>query len=508
MKKETGAELYDQYSSKMRNIADVKYAAAVLGWDQETYLPEKGAEMRSRQLATLSKIAYEWFADDDLGKLLQKLTKEETLSEIQKSNIQRTTEDYEKNKKYTKDFVQKLSLTTSECYHAWIKARKQNDYFLFEPSLEKMITLKQEEAAMLGYENHPYDALIDEYEKGATVAMLDRVFADVSKKLKSLLEKIKVAPQVSNTFFKGNFDKDKQWKFGIKLLEAMGFDFSAGRQDISEHPFTTNFNSRDVRITTRIDEHDFANMTWSCIHEGGHALYEQGLPAAEYGLPLGEAASLAIHESQSRLWENNVGRSQSFWQRFYPALVKYFPQEFNAYSTDDFYKAMNKVQPTLIRTESDELTYHFHIMIRYELEKKLISGELATKDLREAWNDMYKTYLDIQPVDDKSGVLQDIHWSHGSFGYFPTYSLGSFYAAQFFKTASKEIPDLEKNIASGELSRLLGWLRQNIHQTGRRYYAEDLCERVTGEKLNFKYFLDYAYQKYGAIYGFDLSDGQ
>lgn len=491
---------YNEYQSKMQKIADVRNAAAVLEWDMETYLPEKGSDIRGKQLATLRGIAHEWFADNKLGDLLSSLSQSEGLDEKQHKNILRTTEDHDKNKKYTTEFVQELSLTTSECYHAWIKARKENNYALFEPSLKKMITLKRKEAALLGYENHPYDALVNDFEKGASVKMLDEVCKDVRKQLKAFLEKILIAHSADNKILHQHFDKDKQWEFGLSVLRKMGFDFSSGRQDISEHPFTTSFNSHDVRITTRIDESDFANMLWSCIHEGGHGLYEQGLSSEQYGLPCGEAASLAIHESQSRFWENNVGRSFSFWKHFYPELQKQFPAQFQRVTLNDFYKAINKVQPSLIRTEADEMTYHFHIMIRYELEKKLIGGEINTRDAKEAWNELYAQYLDIKVPDNKSGILQDIHWCHGSLGYFPTYSLGSFYAAQFFHKASQSISGLKEQIESGNLHSLLLWLRENIHQYGRQLEANELCEKVTGEKLNFKYFMKYATEKYSSIY--------
>ncbi|MGH2642640.1 MAG: carboxypeptidase M32, partial [Chitinophagaceae bacterium] len=433
---------YDEYRLKMYKIADVRNAAAVLEWDMETYLPEKGTDRRGKQLATLRGIAHEWFAEDALGELLSSLSQSEQLDEIQHKNILRTKEDYDKNRKYTPEFVHELSLTTSECYHAWIKARKENNYSVFEPLLSNMIRLKKKEVELLGYQNHPYDALVNDFEKGANVKMLDKIFTEVRKELKIFLEKIRSAHSIDNKLLHQHFDKNKQWEFGLSILKNMGFDFSSGRQDISEHPFTTSFNNHDVRITTRIDENDFANMLWSCIHEGGHALYEQGLRAEQYGLPCGEAASLAMHESQSRFWENNIGRSLSFWEHFYPELQKQFPEQLQQVDLKDFYKTINKVQPSLIRTEADEITYHFHIMIRYELEKKLIAGELNTGEAGEAWNEMYRQYLDIKVPDDKSGILQDIHWCHGSFGYFPTYSLGSFYAAQFFHKANQVIPDL------------------------------------------------------------------
>lgn len=281
----------------------------------------------------------------------------------------------------------------------------------------------------------------------------------------------------------------------------MGFDFEAGRQDYSEHPFTTSFAPTDVRITTRVDEGNFASMLWSCIHEGGHGLYEQGLPEDQYGLPLGAATSLGIHESQSRLWENNVGRSVGFWSFFYPRLQKRFPEPLRNVTAQDFINAANKVEPSLIRTEADEVTYHFHVLIRYEIEKELIAGQLSTSDLPARWNELYAYYLGVTPKDDKTGVLQDVHWSHGMFGYFPTYTLGSFYAAQFFQQVQQDIPDLDNKIAAGDLSPLLEWLRSSVHQYGRQYNSEELCNRITGQGLDPRFFIAYAKQKYGQVYG-------
>jgi carboxypeptidase Taq len=269
---------------------------------------------------------------------------------------------------------------------------------------------------------------------------------------------------------------------------------------VSEHPFSTSFNSNDVRITTRIDENDFGNMTWSCIHEVGHALYEQGLPAGQYGLPLGEACSYSIHESQSRLWENNIGRSKVFWECYFPRLKTWFPHQLAHVSVDQFYKGINKVQPSLIRTEADEISYHFHVYIRYELEKKLIEGSLSTHDIPRFWNEAYKEYLGVTVPDDKQGCLQDVHWSHGSFGYFPTYSLGSFYAAQFFASAEAAIPDLQALSGRGDFTSLLQWLRNNIHANGRKYTSEELCSQITGKPLDISHFIDYAIKKYGLIY--------
>lgn len=493
-------KLYTAYTSLLQKAADINNASAVLGWDQEVYMPAKGAEFRGRQLATLASQAHEILTSDHLNNILHELAQRNDLSETERMNVVRSLEDIEKNKKLSGEFVEDLSRQSSECFNAWVDARQKNDYSIFAPSLLKMIGLKKKQADLYGYEAHPYDALLDDYEKGANVAMLDKVFKGIREMLPAILDKIKHAPQVSNDCFHQNFPKEPQWNFGIDVLKSMGFDFEAGRQDYSEHPFTTSFAPTDVRVTTRVDEHNYASMLWSCIHEGGHGLYEQGLPESQYGLPLGAAASLSIHESQSRLWENCIGRSIGFWQHFYPKLQQYFPQQLGNVSVDTFYKAANMVAPSLIRTEADEVTYHFHVMIRYEIEKALIEGSLDPKDLRTAWNDQYRKYLGVTPPDDKSGVLQDVHWSHGSFGYFPTYSLGSLYAAQFYHQAGKEIPALHPQINNGEFKPLLAWLREKIHKHGRRYYSEELCELVTGSKLDPAYFMKYIEDKYNGIY--------
>ena len=495
------AALYEDYKSKMQKITDVRMAIAVLSWDQETYLPEKGASFRGQQITTLSSLAHAQFTDPALGETLRELQDRTDMDAVSSKNVELSLEDYEKNLKYPAPFVAALSQATSASYHAWIKARKANDYKIFAPELATMVSLKKQEADILGYTQHPYNALLNEYEKGATVSMLDTIFGEVKTAMTPFLKGIAARPQVSKDLLFKTYPSAKQWAFGMDILKAMGYDLKAGRQDVSEHPFTTSFSPEDVRVTTRVDEKDFGNMTWSCIHEGGHALYEQGLRTDQYGLPCGEAASLGIHESQSRLWENNIGRSKGFWQHHYPALQALFPENLQAHSLNDFYQAINQVQPSLIRTEADELTYHSHIMIRYEIEKALIDGSLATADLSAVWNQHYQQYLGVKVPDDVQGVLQDIHWSHGSFGYFPTYSLGSFYAAQFFAAAKAQLPGLEAQIAQGEYSALLQWLRQQIHVYGRFYTSNELCEKVTGAPLQFKYFFDYAQEKYGEIYG-------
>jgi len=501
--KTSSTGLYRKYKASLQKIADIKYAAAVLQWDQETYMPVKSAQTRARQIATLAEMAHSLFTAGETGKLIEALYDRDDLKDDEKNNIELSLYDYKKAKKLPSLFVRQLSEITSQSYQSWIEARKANSFDLFEKDLDLMIELKRQEATLLGYEGHPYNALLNEYERGSTVAFLDKTFDSIRQPLRGLLDKIYHRPKVDDTFLHQYFDPKEQWDFGMELIKQLGFDFEAGRQDVSEHPFTTNFSSNDVRLTTRIDKNNLGNMTWSCIHEAGHGLYEQGLPEKEYGLPLGEYASLSIHESQSRLWENNVGRSEDFWQHHTASLKKWFPVQFQHLPTRDFYKGINKVQPTLIRTEADELTYHFHIIIRYELEKLLLEGLLKAKDIPAYWNEQYQNYLGIKVMDDKHGCLQDVHWSHGSFGYFPTYSLGSLYAAQFFNAAKKQIPLLEQEIKSGNTSSLLKWLRTNIHCHGRKFSATQLCEHITGEALDIRYFLDYAGKKYSDIYKFD-----
>src|SRR5579863_812386 len=493
-------EAYDLYRLHMRKLADVRSALALMQWDQETYMPVKGSGFRAQQVATLSELAHEMVTSEKLESLLDSLYEATELNDTERKNISLTREDFLKQKKYPAAFVRKMSETISRSFNAWNLAKKENRFSLFENELTELVQLKKEETEILGYTEHPYDALMDEFEKGCTVRQMDHIFDNMLPKLRGLLEKIQHAKSPDDFFLFNSFDKKNQWDLGMQVIAELGFDFEAGRQDISSHPFSTSFNKYDVRITTRIDENDFSSMLFSCIHETGHALYEQGLPESEYGLPSGEFASLGIHESQSRLWENHVGRSRAFWKFNYPLVTEKFPEAFRGISEEQFYKAVNRVKPSLIRTESDELTYHFHVMIRYEIEKMLISGELQTNDIPACWKEKYRKWLDVDVPDDTRGCLQDVHWSHGSFGYFPTYSLGSFYAAQFFSRVKKEDPSLNEKMEKGDTGGLLHWLRQRIHGSGRIWKSGEICKIATGEELNVTYFLDYLLEKYSNIY--------
>lgn len=494
------SELYQQYQTITQKAADFNNAAAVLGWDQEVYMPSKGFPFRGRQLATLAAQAHELLTAESYGNLLHELAGRDDLTEEQQHNVRCSLDDYQKNRTLSADFIQQVTQQSSRSYSTWIEARKQNNFSVYARELGKMITLKKQQAELYGYATHPYDALLDDYEKGATVSMLDPIFSEVKEQLPTLLRQITAARQVDDSFFLQHFPRQQQFDFSLEVLRTMGYDFDAGRQDYSEHPFSTSFAPTDVRVTTRVDEHNLASLLWSSIHEGGHALYEQGLPDEQYGMPLGAAVSLSIHESQSRFWENCVGRSLSFWKYFLPKLQTYFPEQLKAVNVETFYKAANKVEPSLIRTEADEVTYHFHVMIRYEIEKALLSNDVKPEDLSDVWNTYYQQYLGISSPDDRQGVLQDVHWSHGSFGYFPTYSLGSFYAAQFFDQAKKDIEDLESKIENGKFDEMLHWLRVNVHQYGRRFTSEELCQRITGSGLKFSSFMNYARNKFAQIY--------
>jgi len=495
-------ERYETYREHMQKLADIRAALAIMQWDQETYMPEKGADFRARQIATLSELAHERATSTELGELMESLDGAGELSEKEQKNITLNRRDFLKQKKYPAAFVRKLSETVSKSFNAWNEARKESRFSLFEKELGEVIELKKEETRLLGYSGHPYDALLDEFEKDCTTGLLDKVFGEMLPPLKTLLDKIQGAPVPDDRFLHGRFEKGRQWDFGMKIIAELGFDFNAGRQDLSTHPFSTSFSPLDVRITTRIDETDFNSMLFSCIHETGHALYEQGLPTSEYGLPSGEYTSLSIHESQSRLWENHVGRSFSFCKNHFPRLQEIFPESFRTVGVNQFYRAVNRVSPSLIRTESDEVTYHFHVMIRYEIEKMLISGDLNTRDIPGYWNESYRKWLGVEVPDDRHGCLQDVHWSHGSFGYFPTYSLGSFYAAQLFASAVNTVPGLAQKLENGNVSDLLHWLRQRVHALGRIWNSEEICQKATGETLNGRHFQEYLLDKYGKIYEF------
>lgn len=495
---------YELFKQKLSKIADVNAATAVLNWDQEVFMPGKGASLRAQQNATLNGIAHELSTDTELGELLYELNDANSLDSIQKANIKETLRIYNERKKYNTSFVVELSKTVSESFIAWQEAKRKSDFEIFLPLLSSLVDLKKKECELLGYDDHPYDALLNQFEPGLKTNKVSTVFSRLHDQLIPVTKKITEAKQPVADFLFAQYDKNKQWDFSLSLLKQLNYDFERGRQDISTHPFTTSFNANDVRITTRINENDVFEMIGSSIHECGHALYEQGLPVSDYGLPSGEFLSLAIHESQSRLWENNVGRSLPFWKYNFPILKNIFSEQLKNVSVNDFYAAINCVKPSFIRTSADELTYHLHILIRFELERDLFEGKISVSDLKQEWNKKYKDYLGLQVTDDALGILQDVHWSHGMFGYFPTYSLGSMYAAQFFFTAKSEIKNIDGEMERGNTAPLLEWLRIKIHKHGKTFSADDLCLSVTGSELNIDYFMNYIIEKYANLYSLNL----
>ncbi len=498
----TTSSMYDKYKTCLQEIADIRYATALLQWDQETYMPAGSLPTRSRQIATLSELAHTKFTDPATGELINALLERSDLTEEQRSNLELSNYDYHQQVRLPASFVRELSETVSQAFNFWAEAKEQNRFSVFSPWLKKLVDLKKKEADFLGFAVHPYDALLNQYERGCTSAKLDQLFSVLTPALSELLAVIKEQPQVDDGLLFQHFPEQEQWNFSMDLLSRMGYDLQYGRQDKAAHPFTVSFSAEDVRITTRIREEDISYMTWSTIHELGHGLYEQGLPKEQYGLPLGEAASLGIHESQSRLWENNVGRSLAWCQHFLPILQTYFPNQFNKHTAQELYRAINKVQPSLIRTEADELTYHFHILIRYEIEKALVEGSLEVEDVPAIWKEKYARYLGVEVPDDARGCLQDVHWSHGSFGYFPTYSLGSLYAAQFYNSLEKEKGKFEKFLQEGRFSKVKDWLSDAVYIHGRKYTSDELCERITGKGLDPSAFMQYAREKYRLIYAY------
>ena len=491
---------YEQVMEIYREASDLHGAAALMGWDQETYMPPKGAATRGRQLATISGLIHERLTSDEMRGALGE-ARTEFLAPDQEVNVREIARDSDRAVKIPVTLVKALAETSSAAIGVWIKARQENDFPAFAPWVARLIDLQREVAEAVGYEDEPYDALLDEYEPGATTKETAAVFDSIRAPLVDLVQRIGssgVAPRTD--FLERNYPIDDQRRMGVTAAERMGFDFEAGRLDISPHPFCTHLGVHDVRLTTRYSETLPMQSFYGVIHEAGHGLYEQGHDPAHEGTPRGASVSLGIHESQSRLWENMVGRSRAFWRYFYPDFSAIFPDNAADVSEEEVYAAVNEVKPSLIRVEADEITYNLHILLRFEIERGLFTDEYAPGDLPAVWNEKMKAFLGIEPPDDKDGVLQDIHWSHGSFGYFPTYTLGNLYAAQFYRAAEGDMPDLTDQIARGELLPLRDWLRDNIHLPGMTYRAGELVEHVTGEPLTADCFLSYVRAKYASLY--------
>lgn len=495
---------YDRISAHAREIAILNATQALLGWDERTKLPPAGGAYRAEQMSFLAGFIHKKQTAPEVGEWLAELIGSPLAADPHSqtgADIVNLKRDYERKTKLPQTLVEELAKLSVLGQQLWVEARKANDFARFRPLLQRTIELKRQEATAIGYDDQPYDALLDEFEPGAKTVEVAAELRGLREQLVPLVAAIAASPRRANLdALRGRYPAELQETFGKRTATAIGFDFNAGRLDVTNHPFCAGVGPRDVRLTTRYDEKSLDGSLFSTLHEAGHGIYEQGLPAERYGLPTGEAVSLGIHESQSRLWENLVGRSREFWEHFYPEAQSTFHDALSGVSLDAFYFAINDVRPSLIRTESDEVTYNLHILIRFELELALINDELSVADLPEAWHAKYREYLGIQSPTDADGVLQDVHWSSGAFGYFPTYSLGNLYAAQFFEKAQQDLGDLHLMFRRGEFLPLREWLRTNIHSQGRRYPAAELARRVTGFPLSHDALMRHLRGKFGPLY--------
>ena len=469
-------------------------------------MPDGGAEARAQQLSTLQSTAHERFVADETGELLDRAADavgDADPLDPDAALVRVTRRDHERAVRIPSSLVAELSKARAEAQQAWTRARQNDDFSRFAPHLERLVDLSVEKAESIGYEDEPYDALLTEYEPGRTTAEVASLFDTLRDDLVPIVDAIAEAPQVDDSVLRGTYPQAEQQAFGRSVIADFGYDFDRGRQDVSAHPFTTAFSPTDVRLTTRYDEANVASALFSTLHEAGHGLYEQGIDPALARTPLGEAASLSIHESQARLWENHVGRSRPFWRHYLPRLKDTFPDALGDAALEPFYRAINRVEPSLIRVEADEVTYNLHVMLRFELERGLIDGSVSVNELPERWNAAMDEYLGVVPETDAKGVLQDVHWSQGAFGYFPTYTLGTLTAAQLIETIQDDLSELTKQVADGRFGPLLDRLRTHIHQHGRILEAPDLLDRATGASLSTAPWLRYVREKFGALY--DLS---
>ena len=487
---------------RLGEVEDIGRAASVLGWDQQVNMPPGGNEARGRQLATLSKIAQEKFITDEVGRLIDDLKQELNGADTDEAALVRVAaRNYDKARRVPPSFIAEQAIVTSKAFEAWMEARSKSDFSIFQPHLEKVVELVHKYISFFPPGDHPYDTLLDDFEPGMKTAEVKAIFDGLRPKQVKLIKAIAASKQVKDAFLFKKYNEKKLIDFGVDVVTRFGYDWTRGRQDKAPHPFQTTFSVNDVRITTRYEDDNPLATLFSTMHEAGHAMYEQGINPVYERTPLAGGTSLAIHESQSRMWENLVGRSLPFWEHFYPSLKKPFPSQLDGVSLKTFYKAINKVEPSLIRVNADEATYNLHIMLRLELEIGMVEGTIAVKDLPEIWNAKMQEYLGITPPDDAKGVLQDIHWSYGAIGYFSTYALGNLVSVQLWEKINKDIRNLDDQIRKGDFSELLAWLRKNIHQHGQKYEPQTLVEKVTGSKISPAPYVRYLTKKYSEIYG-------
>lgn len=497
-------QVKEEYLNHINKMDSYNEALSLIFWDLRTGAPKKGVDRRSDVIGILSSEVFNMSTSEEMASYLTQLLNEEIFNElddITKASLLESKKNYDRNKKVPAKEYQEYVVLSTKAESVWEEAKEKSDFSLLEPYLEKLVNFNKKFIEYWGYEGNKYNTLLDMYEPGITVEKLDEVFAKLKERIVPLVQKIadsSVQPRANELLV--SFPKDKQRDFSLEILKELSYDFDAGRLDQTVHPFAIGLNPGDVRVTTKYDEKDFRTAVFGTIHECGHALYEQNISTELLGTGLCSGTSMGIHESQSLFYENFVGRHENFWKRHYESLQRYAGGKFDEISLEEFYLAINESKPSLIRIEADELTYSLHIMIRYELEKALFNDELQVKDLPEAWNEKYKSYLGIIPPNDAKGVLQDVHWSGGSFGYFPSYALGYMYAAQFKQAMLKDLPNYDELLATGDLEPVKAWLTEKVHQHGKLKKPLEILMDVTGEELNADHLIQYLETKYNKIY--------
>jgi carboxypeptidase Taq len=486
-----------EYVKKMMGYTE---AISLMYWDLRTGAPKQGVEQRSEVIGMLSSEVFRMSTSDEMAVYIAKLSVE-SLGEVTRKTLEECKREYDRNKKIPAEEYKEYVMLQSKAESVWEEAKAKSDFEIFRPYLEKLVETNKRFIQYWGFKGNKYNTLLDMYEPGITVEVLDQVFGQLREKIVPLVRRISESTNKPETdFLYKSFSKDKQKEFSLNVLKQMGYNFQAGRLDETVHPFAMGLNPGDVRVTTNYNENDFRTAVFGTIHEGGHAIYEQNISKKLVGTPLCSGTSMGIHESQSLFYENFVGRHYSFWKNNFELLKKYSNGQFDQVAIEDFYRAINESKPSLIRIEADELTYPLHVMVRYEIEKALFNDEIEVKDLQKIWNDKYEEYLGISPDSDAAGILQDVHWSGGSFGYFPSYALGYMYAAQFKHKIQEDLPNYDMLLEEGNLLPIQQWFTTHVHQYGKLKKPLEILNDVTGEGLNARYLVDYLYEKYSKIY--------